>query len=629
MSNMITIRRVAAVLLLRVTAAQGQLVSAKVTPFAEFKGERISDVLVAPAGNIIAYMSQDELRLYNAVTHASFPVAKGDISLFAWSPRGDAFAFIRDRDSKYAGNLWIQTVNPTTGATTGPAQRVTMTKTEEGGVFSPDGKSIAFVSSEKQEGVIIVPATGGKERVVTRLSTHADVVSWSAKDNTIYLSVADMSPARKAAFNLEALNPTTGARKYIMPLGGCYRFSQQGPYAFDFNCSPTAADSVKRLFELSGGVVGTFLLPRGYRATAWIGGAPAVLAQQVDAPAVLRTVSVTGGPSRTISVIASADRHPTFSPDGRTIALVSEKAGAQFITLMNVGGANRSDFRVAGSISDTPLQWSPDGRYVAFHVRGGGTMGGNLGIVDVAQGTIRNLITNPESVTVSTYAWAKDSRAVLYLQLTKPSAAAGTRRIRLERTTLDGQTRELRDVTPVLQLRGLRYSLFPNDSTFIALTQDSLYIVPLGGSVIRTYADGSRNRWEPALSPDGETLAAPYAAPGDTYHYSAIELTSLRDGSRRVVPLPFEASTGLNAVPRYLPDGKHLVVASAPAAGRPKMIWMVSINGDPARVIDTLATTPMPTSMGLSADGNTIVFTRPGAPTTTLIKADFSSLVRP
>ena len=72
MSNMITIRRIAAVLLLPVTAAQAQLVSAKVTPFAEFKGERISDVLVAPAGNIIAYMSQDELRLYNAVTHASF-----------------------------------------------------------------------------------------------------------------------------------------------------------------------------------------------------------------------------------------------------------------------------------------------------------------------------------------------------------------------------------------------------------------------------------------------------------------------------------------------------------------------------------------------------------------------------
>src|SRR4029079_12516920 len=101
-------------------------------------------------GNIIAYMSQDELRIYNSATRAVIPVAKGDISLFAWSPRGDAFAFVRDRDSEYAGNIWIQTVNPATGATTGPAQRVTVTKTEEGGVFSPDGKSIAFASSGKQ-----------------------------------------------------------------------------------------------------------------------------------------------------------------------------------------------------------------------------------------------------------------------------------------------------------------------------------------------------------------------------------------------------------------------------------------------------------------------------------------------
>jgi Tol biopolymer transport system component len=92
--------------------------------------------------------------------------------------------------------------------------------------------------------------------------------------------------------------------------------------------------------------------------------------------------------------------------------------------------------------------------------------------------------------------------------------------------------------------------------------------------------------------------------------------------------VPFEVSTGPSAVPFFLPDGKHLAVVSAASATDPKRLWLVSLDGEAPRPIATLSESPVTTVMDLSSDGRSLVFTRPGTPTTTLLQADYSAALK-
>jgi Tol biopolymer transport system component len=65
----------------------------------------------------------------------------------------------------------------------------------------------------------------------------------------------------------------------------------------------------------------------------------------------------------------SSDIHPAWSPDGRTLAFVSERGGGSGIWLVGVDGGRRSSEPVplgevqTGAYSPT---WSPDGTEIAF-----------------------------------------------------------------------------------------------------------------------------------------------------------------------------------------------------------------------------------------------------------------------
>jgi dipeptidyl aminopeptidase/acylaminoacyl peptidase len=79
-----------------------------------------------------------------------------------------------------ASNIWMV---PTAG---GSSQQLTQSGHDSSPVWSPDGKTIAFLSSRSGDSqVYLLSMDGGEAKPLTHLSTGADIVKWSSDGKTI------------------------------------------------------------------------------------------------------------------------------------------------------------------------------------------------------------------------------------------------------------------------------------------------------------------------------------------------------------------------------------------------------------------------------------------------------------
>ncbi len=77
-------------------------------------------------------------------------------------------------------NIWVV---PTAG---GAAMQLTQSGHDSSPVWSPDGKTLAFLSSRAGESqVYLLSMEGGEAHALTKLSTGADIVKWSPDGKTI------------------------------------------------------------------------------------------------------------------------------------------------------------------------------------------------------------------------------------------------------------------------------------------------------------------------------------------------------------------------------------------------------------------------------------------------------------
>jgi dipeptidyl aminopeptidase/acylaminoacyl peptidase len=82
--------------------------------------------------------------------------------------------------NRNASNIWI------VGTTGGAPLQLTQSGHDSSPVWSPDGKTIAFLSSRSGESqVYMLSMEGGEARPLTHLSTGADIVKWSPDGKTI------------------------------------------------------------------------------------------------------------------------------------------------------------------------------------------------------------------------------------------------------------------------------------------------------------------------------------------------------------------------------------------------------------------------------------------------------------
>jgi tricorn protease len=233
-----------------------------------------------------------------------------------------------------------------------------------------------------------------------------------------------------------------------------------------------------------------------------------------------------GQPRNLTATSGVAEREPTWSPDGRWIAYMSDATGEYELWVVRSDGkgeprrvtTDEAPFRYS-------LVWSPDSKRVALVVKGG-----HLKLVDITSGEVTQVDSDPLSQYPSTLeaTWSHDSAWLAY---TRADEASRNRSIWLYEVATGTRTRVTADFfsqrSPVFDREGkyLYYvgqgSWSPTysavDTTWVYRENDVLHVVPLRGDVPSPFLpEVDEEPWEEDEEEPGDDAGADDGAEPDT-----------------------------------------------------------------------------------------------------------------
>jgi Tol biopolymer transport system component len=278
----------------------------------------------------------------------------------------------------------------------------------------------------------------------------------------------------------------------------------------------------------------------------------------------LRIVPTFGG--HVTPVLAGAIRG-AWSPDGMAMACVTwQPPKPQEIVIAHADGSNARILLKADSKYPFfgRLAWSPDGTALAIG-RSAGGVASELWTVQVSNGSLRRLWTDPPGVYSKGPAYAPDGSGIVHV-----SNRGGATNLWF--LPADGRA-------PVRLTSGAGPDLWPSISASGAIAflnapeRSALWVYDLGSGARRTIVTHSSPLWAPAFSPDGQDVAYSRAEEDGSWH---VWISPLRGGEPRRLtssPLP-------EVYPRFFPDGEWLAYSTWSA--RTDRIWRVPRRGGPA-----------------------------------------------
>jgi Tol biopolymer transport system component len=218
------------------------------------------------------------------------------------------------------------------------------------------------------------------------------------------------------------------------------------------------------------------------------------------------------------------DTDPAFSPDGSSIAYISDKSGSPQVWLMDADGKG-ARVMTYGSDSKIKPRFSPDGNRIAY------LAGGRLYVMAVSTGSTQLILpSGDQAVSGNTQQLADAAREPVTDFAWCPAASNGNPPISAIQQTPDG---DLQTVALVPSFGGAPHVL-------------------VGASEI-----------DATWSPDGKQLAVAgmgFAAGPSTPSFSGIVLYDAAGNPVAQPPLAAVAGSQVGLLsPRYSPDGNHIV----------------------------------------------------------------------
>ncbi len=297
-----------------------------------------------------------------------------------------------------------------------------------------------------------------------------------------------------------------------------------------------------------------------------------------------------------------ADRVPVWSPDGRYIAFhrhAGEEDGIYVIPAL--GGPERRlhSPRVEDLWEQEFLDWSPDGKHLAYVDRRPGQQGLSIFVLAIDNLDDKRALTSPPNPSVidTRPRFSPDGKTLAFVRRFGTSAATDIYTIPVaggepQRLTFDKVWVYGLDWTP-----DLAYILFSSER----LGGMRLWKVPTFGGEPEPLSVGQGGAMWPSLSRDGHRLAYTQWS-GDTNIWQyAIPPAS----ARGMPPTKLIASTQMDVAQQFSPDGKRIVFASTRSGS--SEIWVCDSDGSKPRQL-TFFGGPMAGSPRWSPDGRQIAF---------------------
>ena len=304
-------------------------------------------------------------------------------------------------------------------------------------------------------------------------------------------------------------------------------------------------------------------------------GSEVLFARAEGLTSSLFRVSLVGGePRKMIENALSGD----WSPDGSRIAFVRPSERGQRIgSVLSVAGADGSGERLVAETNDRALffpRWSPDGRTIAA-VRLGGLVSApdQIMLFDAGTGKSRLLPTPSGAGALSSFAWTRGGKHVVYAQ-----AAQTTSQVPLSRIVVqDVESGESETLLWLPNLIGGLDLLASGQLVFAANSlRQNVRELPLRPSVQipeEWITHGNSADRQPIYSPDGEWIAFSSTRSGNIDVWQVHRKTG---SVRRLTSDPAD-----DWDPGFTPDGKNLLFSSN--RGGHFEIWVADADGRRAR----------------------------------------------
>jgi len=273
-------------------------------------------------------------------------------------------------------NIWLV---PTAG---GAAMQLTQSGHDSSPAWSPDGKTLAFLSSRSGESqVYLLSMEGGEAHALTKLSTGADIVKWSpdgkmiAFTSSVYPDCKDDDCNKKRDEEKEKSKVKAHVAEHLLYRHWTHWNEGKRSHLFvvpvDGSTTPrdlTAGADYDVPPDERGGPGDINFSPDGKEICFT---AVTDKMEAISTNGDLFIVPVAGGEAKRISTQPGFDGNPVYSPDGKYIAYHAQLVGGYEADRWRVMLYDRAAGRIE-NLTETfdrsadELAWSPDSKTIYF-----------------------------------------------------------------------------------------------------------------------------------------------------------------------------------------------------------------------------------------------------------------------
>jgi dipeptidyl aminopeptidase/acylaminoacyl peptidase len=279
--------------------------------------------------------------------------------------------------NRNATNLWMA---PIAG---GDAIQLTRTGKDSSPKWSPDGKTIAFLSARSGDSqVYLLPLEGGEAHPLTKLSSGADIVKWSPDGKTILFTSSVFPDCKDDACNKkrDEENQKNPVKAHVAE-NLLYRHWTHWNEGKRSHLFVAAADGSGEAKDLTAGA--NYDVPPDQRGEdSDIDLSPdskeicfTAVTDKVEATSTngdLFTVPVAGGEPKRITTQTGFDGNPVYSPDGKYIAYHAQLTAGyeadrwRVMLFDRATGKSENVTEASFDRSAESLAWSPDSKTIYF-----------------------------------------------------------------------------------------------------------------------------------------------------------------------------------------------------------------------------------------------------------------------